>query len=500
MKTLKKTFKDYFLEIDQQDAFYPDFFNPEASELYGNIELNLSADGLILDWNTPINFADNLCQNMANDYKWNYFYFSLLNDNNPCLDVKFSQSNLFPSNLSIIGPYLSLHNLYGFKHMEAVYKKLINSNYPKRPFIMSMSTFIGSGRFGGHLSSHINSTWEMLRLSVKQMLDFSLFAIPMTAFSVGGYRGKLSTHLLRHWYQLASMQPFMIAYSGPNQIDTPLLEQLKTTIKRSIKMRYQILPYLYTLFYKAHKFGDLVAQPLFIQFPHIKAAYKIDAQYMLGPALMITPILHEEPTSIKVFFPKGRWYDFYSGQILWNSNSSEYMELPVVQVNIHLKGGEVVFTQNSETTITETREKHGFSIISAFNTNHTANGDLYIDDGISPMPAKNFMLIYFQANYTNINITIKEWNFCQAFNMGKIPKFNTTIESIKLYGIIDQPYHNKVILNNVNTSNNTMNISDEKMEIIFDSKHGALIIRLHLNICKNIEQDIDQYIFSWEIN
>ncbi|GIY36118.1 hypothetical protein CDAR_487411, partial [Caerostris darwini] len=63
--------------------------------------------------------------------------------------------------------------------------------------------------------------------------------------------------------------------------------------KKSLQMRYLLLPYLYTLFARSHAFGDTVARPLFFEFPKDKNTYPIDEQFLWGPALMIIPVLYE---------------------------------------------------------------------------------------------------------------------------------------------------------------------------------------------------------------
>lgn len=112
--------------------------------------------------------------------------------------------------------------------------------------------------------------------------------------------------LLQRWFQLASMQPFMMVYTEYQQNST-LTTTLREAIRNSVKNRYRFLPYFYTQFYKAHVNGDLVWQPLFIQFANDTEAYKIMSQYMIGPSLMVTPPIQEGQTTANIYFPQGRW-------------------------------------------------------------------------------------------------------------------------------------------------------------------------------------------------
>ncbi|OTF70102.1 Alpha-glucosidase-like protein [Euroglyphus maynei] len=472
-----------------QQAYFPDLFNRNGRNLYANNELNNNADGFILDWNIPVNLANgnHSCLSMLNQYKWNYYYFAHLNDKNPCLDLLLSELDNDVSNQTI-GPYLALHNLYGLKHSQAVYEKF-RQNGKKRPFIMSLATFLGNGRYGGHLSTPINGSWEMLQYSMKQMLDFSLFGIPMSGFPVGGYKGEKrekNGNLMRQWFQLASMQPFMIAYSGYSQTDIQFIGSLENTIRSATKTRYRILPYLYTLFYHASNDGDLVAQPLFVQFPTDVYTYKIQNQYMLGSALMISPSLEMDRSSIIVHFPKGRWYDFYSGQIAWN-NDYGIAELSVVNINIHLRGGHLIVQQEASMTIEDTRMKNGFQLYGGFDRQRKAHGELYMDAGDDPFPANRFMQVFFNAEYTNLTITIEQTkDFCRAMKNQLQKKYNTILETVKLCGVIEKPNPYSVDVYEWIDSHKTMKklrtITGNK-SIQFDAKLGVLMIKTDLDLC-----------------
>lgn len=317
---------NYSLEPEPTFIYYPDFFNSEIVKKYKTLLLD-NADGYILDQNTPLNLlnGNESCAKILENYPWNRYFFAKINVENPCMDLQFSQNILKQdsTSLTLFKSYLALHNMYGYKHMQTVclshikicflnltqfvYVKVNKVLGSKRPLIMSLSTFIGSGRYGGHIATPINGTWDMLRFTLKQTLDFSLFGVPLTGIPVGGFRGEPSDELLRRWYQLAAMQPFMIAYSDFKMKNSALVDNINEMIRTAVKTRYQILPYLYTLFYDAHQTGSLVVKPLFFEFFTDKTTYGIESQYMLGSALLVAPVLKESQTSIMAYFPEGRW-------------------------------------------------------------------------------------------------------------------------------------------------------------------------------------------------
>ncbi len=74
-----------------------------------------------------------------------------------------------------------------------------------------------------------------------------------------------------------------------------------------------MLRYLYSLFYSAALKGGTVARPLFFEWPTDPITLSIDKQFLLGPSLLVSPVLEEGATTVQAYFPKGRWYDFYTG-------------------------------------------------------------------------------------------------------------------------------------------------------------------------------------------
>jgi len=84
--------------------------------------------------------------------------------------------------------------------------------------------------------------------------------------------------------------------------------------RNALRIRYEILPYYYTLFYKSHLYGSTVARPLFHEYPKDSITYSIDRQFLIGPAFLVTPVLEEGKNNVTGYFPSDNWYDFSTGQ------------------------------------------------------------------------------------------------------------------------------------------------------------------------------------------
>jgi len=114
-------------------VFYPDVFHPSTYAEYskaGKDNMHSFADGYFLDFNTPVDLRNEngtlVCKDMLANFKWNAWNFGKMNELNPCLEVTFAPGGIVDKLQGDdtapweLGPYLALHNMYGFKHAEMV--------------------------------------------------------------------------------------------------------------------------------------------------------------------------------------------------------------------------------------------------------------------------------------------------------------------------------------------------------------------------------------------
>lgn len=155
--------------------------------------------------------------------------------------------------------HYNLHSLYGHEHARAT-RHALDAIVKKRSLLLSRSTFSGSGRYTGHwLGDAANASWEQLRLSISGTLQMNLLGVSLTGPNVCGSSGRASRELCVRWHQAASFLPLIRnqadsdeAKQTPVDFDADALNILRSTLLR----RYRYLPYIYTLFYEAHRSGS----------------------------------------------------------------------------------------------------------------------------------------------------------------------------------------------------------------------------------------------------
>ncbi|KZT60573.1 glycoside hydrolase family 31 protein [Calocera cornea HHB12733] len=284
---------------------------------------------------------------------------------------------------------LVAHNLWGIMEEQATYNTLLEMFPGKRPFIISRSTFAGSGKWTGHWLGDNYSLWEYLYLSIQGVLQFQFFMIPMVGADTCGFGGNTDEELCNRWMQMAAFTPF---YRNHNVMGAIPQEPYRwfsvaEASRIAIAARYTLLPYWYTLFANATLYGLPTVRPLWYEFPQEPELFGIDRQFMVGPSILVTPVLTPNASQVEGIFP-GRgnvtWFDWWThASVNATAGGNTTLDAPLSHINVHIREGSVLLLHDQPGyTTTETRNGP-YSLLIAFDQNYAAYGSAYVDDGIS---------------------------------------------------------------------------------------------------------------------
>lgn len=157
------------------------------------------------------------------------------------------------------------------------------------------------------------------------------------------------------------------------------------------RVRFALLPYMYTLLHQAHTKGSTVMRALAWNFPNDPSLASADQQFFLGDAILITPVLEQGASSVNGVFPgllKGTdvYYDWYNlSQISMPLQMNTTITAPLGHIPVYLRGGNVLATQEMAMTTSAARLTP-WSIIIALGISGEAQGSMYLDDGESLVP------------------------------------------------------------------------------------------------------------------
>ncbi|XP_075224728.1 lysosomal alpha-glucosidase-like [Lycorma delicatula] len=434
-----------------------DFFNPDIVDYWKNSILRqqkeqFKYDGLWIDMNEPSDAPNGSIYGCPDDVLEHPPYVpsvsgGQLSVNTICMTAKHTSGN-----------HYNLHNLYSLAE-GIVTNYAISQVTGKRPFIISRATFSGQGKYTGTWGGDNISTWKEMARSIPYILNSNLFGMPLSGEDICGFQKETTVALCQRWMQLGAFYPFSRNHNSINEKPQDPVSLGPDVVNSSLKaltIRYTLLPYLYTLFWLAHINGDTVARPLFFEFPSDVKTYDVSTQFLWGPALHIIPVLTEGATKVDAYIPKGRWFDYYTGNEIISKGERIRLPAPLDTIPLLLRGGYVISTQEPALNTVISRNKNmGLLIIP--NEKNEAKGFLFWDDGdlIDPYEKNEYNFLEFYLTENKVINKVVKCNYIEQTNLGNVDIFGvkTTV--------------NSVMINNVNWKNFKY-LPDSKKLIIED--------------------------------
>ncbi|XP_039263312.2 lysosomal alpha-glucosidase-like [Styela clava] len=417
------------------NSVFPDYSSPSAQAWWTDeckrFHDVISFDGLWIDMNEPANFVTGSVTG-CNDNTINYppyhplIWGDTLADKSMCPDAQH-----------FMGSHYDTHSLYGWSEAYATYNAAYQSTN-KRPFVVSRSTFPGSGTWAAHWLGDNNSGWSDLKNSVIGMLEFNFFGIPYIGADICGFNGNVNEDLCERWMELGSFYPYARNHNGigyAEQDPASFGDTFAARAKYNLETRYTLLPYLYTLFYEAATKGSGVVRPLSFEFPTDAATHTIDEQFMWGSGLLFSPVLYEGLSSVDAYFPDARWYDYYNGVEVGVRQGEMSVPAPLGTIPIHVRGGSILPTQDPAVNTVLSRN-NPFGLIIALDDSGNANGELFWDDGDTMETIENGDYALFRFSVSNGQLTtalINPNNIINSMVMGSLRIFGVTSNPSTLY-------------------------------------------------------------------
>ncbi|AGP79618.1 glycosyl hydrolase family protein [Alteromonas mediterranea 615] len=294
-----------------------------------------------------------------------------------------------------------VHNGYGHQWAKTVYNNLTALQPDTRPFVLMRSGFLGSQRYGMvPWTGDVSRSWGGLKPQVELALQMSVFGMAYTHSDLGGFAGgdTFDAELYTRWLQFGTFSPVFRPHAQDNIAPEPVFhdDPVKSIAREFIQLRYDMLPYNYSLAFENALFGTPLMRPLAMVFNENKW-FESAKSYMWGDALLVSPVTQPNQQTWTVELPPGIWFDFFSSAKYQGGNTVDY---PLTQDNfpVWVKAGSFMpmseglsRTEHFDARELEMHYWHDHSVTSSSYT-------YYEDDGKSPNSVEKGLYTTLQLN------------------------------------------------------------------------------------------------------
>jgi alpha-glucosidase len=276
-------------------------------------------------------------------------------------------------------------NVFGLLMARATYEGLERLKPDRRPYVITRAAYAGIQRYSTMWTGDTNSTWESLGLNIPMFTTLGLSGEPFVGSDVGGFMGRGNGELLVRSYQVSFLAPFCRNHKNIDAYDQEPWRfgtYYEDIIRKYLKLRYALLPFLYTTLEEAHRTGAPLFRPLLLNYQDDSNTYNLDDQFMIGDDLLVAPVLKPDLTRRLVYLPKGTWYDYWTNKV-YAGGTMISVEAPLETVPMFVRGGTIIPMGPPLNYVGEKPLDPITFNIYPDNTG-SASSKLYEDDGLSP--------------------------------------------------------------------------------------------------------------------
>lgn len=271
-----------------------------------------------------------------------------------------------------------LHNLYPLLYNDAVADVTAELSDHHTGLVWGRCTFTGGQRHAAQWSGDPLCTYAAMASTLRSGLSFGMCGHAFWSHDIGGFNGTPTPDLYVRWAQFGLLSPLSRAHGRTTRLPWDYGEEAERIFRDYARLRYRLMPYLYTVARMAARTSLPILRPLVLEFPDDPSTYSLDLQYMLGKHLMIAPIFNREG-KCTVYFPSGHWVDFWTHEIIegpqWRT-----IQVPLDVLPLYVRAGTLIPTIEPPAQLDETPFEN--VIFDAYVLDH-ATFDLDDLDGVT---------------------------------------------------------------------------------------------------------------------
>lgn len=304
----------YIGQVWPGDTAFPDFVKAETREWWGKLNASHVRSGIAGIWN-----------DMNEPATGNIPEHGMLFDDGRHAHAEF-------------------HNQYALLMAMGTVAGLLEAMPDKRTFVLSRAGSAGIQRYAANWLGDNVSRWDHLWLGIPMAMGLGISGQPFVGADVGGFMGTSNAELLVRWQQYGALTPFCRNHNSmgqPDQYPWTFGEETKELCRQAITLRYRLLPYIYSEFFRAMETGLPIQRPLVLDYQNDQETWDMDDQFLLGPGLLVAPVYEQGATEREVYLPEGTWYCWHTNQKK-NGPCRFQAKAPLDRIPLFAKGGAVI--------------------------------------------------------------------------------------------------------------------------------------------------------------
>ena len=223
----------------------------------------------------------------------------------------------------------------------ATYDGVKRFAYPKRPFVITRSAYSGAQRYTSSWTGDNVATWEHLWVANIQVQRMCISGMGFTGSDIGGFAEQPTGELYARWIQLGVFHPFCRTHSSGDHGDQEpwaFDEEVIDITRKFVNLRYQLLPYLYTMFWQYVNEGTPMLKPLvYFDQEDFHTHYRTD-EFIFGNQILVCPILEPNALGRRMYLPKGNWYNYWTNELI-EGKKELWIKTDFDQIPIFIKEG-----------------------------------------------------------------------------------------------------------------------------------------------------------------
>lgn len=281
-----------------------------------------------------------------------------------------------------------VHNLYGGSMTRAAGEAFVDLRPGQRTLLYSRSSFIGSHRYGGIWLGDNNSSWAQLLANIQMMPSVQMCGFLYSGADLCGFSSDTTPDLALRWLEFGLLTPLMRNHSavGTRMQEYYRFPEVLPAVRNMIRLRYALLPYLYSEFMKAALENTSYFRPLAFDYPDDPDAREVEDQLLLGEGLMAAPVYVQNAHGRHVYLPEPmkllrlRAVDDYDEEIL--PAGHHYIRCALDEVLLFLRPGHIVPVAQPANSTSELDDA-SLTLWSFLPDGESAEYRMYRDDGVT---------------------------------------------------------------------------------------------------------------------